>query len=189
MNKLETININKEPIKIKHSELERRDNSLYRSVCPVCKEGALMVERDFNTFELVAEDICILCGQKFIYSDIDKMRKPEQIEADKKTEEMKQLINGLITYWIADTILLSSIETKHPAFTIVKKIAANDWERELVITTVLKRIQKELTWFCVILFDIVPKKECPVLPNEYLGKIDKITEMWLDWGKEKGYIK
>ena len=188
MNELSGININKESIKVKHSELERTDDSIHRSSCPVCKEGTLLVRRDFDSFEIEADDHCILCGQKFIYSDIDEMRKPEQIEGERLTEEMKQLINGLITYWIADTINLSSIETKHLVFTLVKQIAEKPWNTESVITTVLERAKKELSWFVVILCDIVPKEERPILPNEYLGRIDKITEMWLNWGEEKGYI-
>ncbi len=189
MNKIEAINIDKEPITVKHSRLERTDDSDFRSVCPICKEGTLLVQRDLDSFKIRADDFCILCGQRFIYSDIDEMRKPERIEDEKNAKEMEQLINSLITYWIADTINLSSIETKHPAFTIVKKIAANDWEKELTITTILERIEKEPTWFCVILRDIISKEEQPVLPDEYRGRMDKITEMWLNWGKEKGYIK
>ncbi len=177
MNKLEAINIDKKPIKVKHSELKRTDDSSFRSACPRCFEGTLLVQRDFDSFEIKADDYCILCGQKFIYSDIDEMREPERIEGEKHVKEMKDLINGLITYWENDTINLSSIETKHLAFALVKHIAEKPWYKELVITTILERIKKEPTWFHVVLRKIVPKKEQPVLPDKYRGKREGIYKM------------
>ncbi len=75
-NILEAGNIYMEPIEIKHADLERvNGNSMFRSVCPVCKEGTLLVGRDQKTFKLIAEDNCILCGQHFVYTDIDELRK------------------------------------------------------------------------------------------------------------------
>ena len=62
------------PIHVKHAELERSDESPYRSVCPACKEGVLLVGRD-DEMKLMAVDNCILCGQTFVYDDIEEMRK------------------------------------------------------------------------------------------------------------------
>jgi hypothetical protein len=74
--KLAASNINKDPIVVVHADLERStDGSIFRSVCPICKEGLLMVSRDQSTLKLVAEDNCILCGQMVVYSDIDNLRK------------------------------------------------------------------------------------------------------------------
>lgn len=68
-----------EPIHVKHADLARSDDSMYRSTCPSCGDGMLMVARDHQTFLLLAEDRCILCGQTFVYDDIDKMREREGI--------------------------------------------------------------------------------------------------------------
>jgi len=69
-------NLYNNPISVKHAELERvGDNSIFRSVCPVCKEGMLMVRRDSKTFKLMPEDNCILCGQEVFYADIDELRE------------------------------------------------------------------------------------------------------------------
>ena len=74
--KLAASNVYNNPITVVHADLERaNDESIFRSVCPVCEEGLLMVGRDQSTFKLVAEDNCILCGQKVVYSDIDDLRK------------------------------------------------------------------------------------------------------------------
>ena len=70
------VNIYKVPINVKHSELKRVSvYSAFKSECPVCKEGLLLLVRDSKTFKLLAEDRCILCGQQFIYSDIDELSK------------------------------------------------------------------------------------------------------------------
>lgn len=66
-------NYNKKPIRVKHSELNRSDDSLFRSICPVCKDGILPVTRDPKTLQIIAGDYCLLCGQHFIYEDIETM--------------------------------------------------------------------------------------------------------------------
>lgn len=96
----------------------------------------------------------------------------------------KELINGIIDFWGEDTMFDSSISTDHPAFDLIKRMG-----KETVITTILERIQKSIIWFFVILYDIVPKEEQPEFLKEYEGDIEAQIKMWLDWGKEKGYIK
>jgi len=71
---LSGININEEPLHVNHSDLKRDNDSPFRSTCPVCEVGLLLVQRDTETLELLEQDRCILCGQLFIYCDIDKMR-------------------------------------------------------------------------------------------------------------------
>ena len=68
----------KEPLHVTHSKLQRADASHYRSICPECREGVLLVGRDPKTFELVAEDGCILCTRRFVYDDIEELRTLEK---------------------------------------------------------------------------------------------------------------
>lgn len=69
-------NIYAKPIRIPHAELERADDvSVYRSVCPVCHVGLLLVQRDQETLQLLAGDNCTLCGQPIVYTDIESMRQ------------------------------------------------------------------------------------------------------------------
>ncbi len=71
LDNLTLVNLNKEPIFVRHADLERADeNSQFRSNCPVCKHGVLFVMRDQQTFELLKNDRCCLCGQPFVYTDI-----------------------------------------------------------------------------------------------------------------------
>jgi hypothetical protein len=66
------MNIEKDPIEVKHADLERDDPTTFRSICPACKAGTLAGRRDPETFEILSEDNCILCGQRFIYTDLGK---------------------------------------------------------------------------------------------------------------------
>lgn len=47
----------------------------YKSECPVCKDGLLLMTRDSNTGELLNRDSCTLCGQQFIFDDISLVKK------------------------------------------------------------------------------------------------------------------
>ena len=67
-------NIDEPTIEVKHADLERFGNSLYKSVCPKCG-GLLLVGRDRCTFVLEEFDRCLLCGQTYRYTDINELRK------------------------------------------------------------------------------------------------------------------
>lgn len=59
------------PVKmVCHAELARVDLSLFRSECPECDEGVLMMRRHPTTLRLLREDICLLCGQRFMYAGL-----------------------------------------------------------------------------------------------------------------------
>jgi hypothetical protein len=63
-------NRSKDPIKVLHSELERYSDSAYKSKCPACKNGILLIYRNQDEyFRLRRQDHCISCGQQFIYMD------------------------------------------------------------------------------------------------------------------------
>lgn len=68
-------NIGKPSLEVRHADLQRScEESIYRSKCPVCPEGVLLVRRHHRTARLEKEDRCVFCGQAFIYLDIDKLR-------------------------------------------------------------------------------------------------------------------
>lgn len=71
-------NIGKAPIKVYHSDLKRDSDSLYRSKCPSCPKGILLVQRNQKTLDLEATDCCIACGQIFIYQDIRTLRRRDR---------------------------------------------------------------------------------------------------------------
>lgn len=66
-------NFNKPPLHVKHAELAPTGDSRYRSQCPECKFGALLVQRDQKTMELKQEDHCVICARRFIYDDFQGM--------------------------------------------------------------------------------------------------------------------
>ena len=77
MNPAETYNL--EPLKVRHADLERSsEESCYKSKCPECEDGVLLIRRDPDTAVLMAEDTCISCARRFIYEDIEDLRKKER---------------------------------------------------------------------------------------------------------------
>jgi len=79
MNVLDDVGINKnEPvIEVYHKDLTRVGDSAYKSDCPKCKDGVLLIYRDPITFVLQEYDCCVLCGQHFKYLDINELRRAE----------------------------------------------------------------------------------------------------------------
>ncbi len=73
MEKLTGININQPIRRVMHSQLQRSDSSVFRSNCPACGKGVLLVHRNRDTGQLEEKDRCVLCGQLFLYTDIDEM--------------------------------------------------------------------------------------------------------------------
>ncbi len=72
-------NAKRSPISVRHSNLKRvSDESDYKSHCPECKKGVLVVRRHPKTFRIQEVDFCFLCGQQFIYEDIDVLRSREE---------------------------------------------------------------------------------------------------------------
>ena len=64
------LNLDKPALYVKWSELTRPElPGAYKSVCPACTKGLLLVTRDQKTFALSREDRCILCGQLVHYTD------------------------------------------------------------------------------------------------------------------------
>jgi len=63
----------RKPIRLKHSSLRRVGDSMFKSECPKCREGTLPVTRDQKTLKVIAEDYCLLCGQRFIYTDFERI--------------------------------------------------------------------------------------------------------------------
>lgn len=59
------------PVKrLKHAYLEQVGDSAHTSQCPCCTAGTLAMRRDLETAKLLAEDACLFCGQRVVYTDV-----------------------------------------------------------------------------------------------------------------------
>jgi len=73
-------NLNSPVVKIYHSKLKRVGDSYYKSECPFCDEGILLVRRELhNDFKLSAFDRCVCCAQQVEYLDVSKLRLEESL--------------------------------------------------------------------------------------------------------------
>jgi len=77
-------NAEKEVLRVRYSDLERYDSeSIFKSSCPACKKGVLLVRRKKGYIGVLAEDNCILCGQRFVYLD-ERIRGEPVLDEEKK---------------------------------------------------------------------------------------------------------
>jgi len=59
-------------IRVRHASLERTGDSPFRSRCPECHRGVLMVYRtQEEPYALRREDCCVWCAQRFYYLDAE----------------------------------------------------------------------------------------------------------------------
>ena len=75
-------NLDEPVLRVRHADLEpvisgRTGEDLHvevlRRACPVCVEGVLLLRRSPETGFLLAEDLCVLCGQQVEYTDIKEL--------------------------------------------------------------------------------------------------------------------
>jgi hypothetical protein len=64
-------NLKAKALVLSHASLERtNDESAYKSNCPVCKIGVLLVQRDLQEpLHLMNYDRCSMCAQAVVYTD------------------------------------------------------------------------------------------------------------------------
>ena len=89
-------NIEEPIMEVNHFDLTRMNrDSMYRSHCVKCTDGALLVQRDQKTFELLEYDFCVMCGQRYKYLDIDKLKEAEGPISKIVKDEMKIRERGI----------------------------------------------------------------------------------------------
>jgi hypothetical protein len=72
-------NLSNPVLEVQHAALKRwSEESMYKSVCPVCPDGLLLVGRELKTFCLSELDRCVVCGQLIRYLDIETLRQRER---------------------------------------------------------------------------------------------------------------
>ena len=105
----------------------------------------------------------------------------QQIKIDTPTTELETRFRALADQWRRETGGLSSISQKaaHPAHQEIIEMGP------AAIPLLLRELQERGGhWFMALR---ALSGENPV-PREYAGRIPKITECWLEWGRERGYI-
>jgi hypothetical protein len=79
LGELVAANVKSPIMEINYKDLQPCENEQWKKVCPKCKVGLLLIERDLETFKLQQMDTCILCGQHVKFLDIEEMRKQDGI--------------------------------------------------------------------------------------------------------------
>lgn len=103
-------------------------------------------------------------------------------EGERFYDDEEQYFNKLADRFERDTSVYSFVCKDHPCYITMKKMG------ERAIPFLLRKMRKEITWLMSVLWEVVKKEDWPEVLEENRGKIKELTEMWLKWGKEKGYI-
>jgi hypothetical protein len=94
----------------------------------------------------------------------------------------KDRFNTLLDRWEQETINLSSPQTNHPCF-----VEANKMKSKEAIGWLLERMEKEITLAMGLLGRWISKKDSPIT-EDMRGKMQLMTDEWVKWGKEKGFL-
>lgn len=73
-------NTHADPIEVEHASLEKDYPGSLNARCPVCEFGTLINPRDLKTLEILSGDRCVLCKQRFIYTDSRRSMNEEQTQ-------------------------------------------------------------------------------------------------------------
>ena len=89
-------NLNEPVIEVAHGALAPlyEGRPTYKRTCPRCG-GALLVGRDNRTFELMEHDRCMLCAQRYRYTDIDKLREEEGPPYDPEEAQLSERFENI----------------------------------------------------------------------------------------------
>jgi hypothetical protein len=102
-------------------------------------------------------------------------------------DKIINLIDLLIDYHEEDTKFPSKINKENSVLFVIVKLSIDN--EKLVISTILKRMREKTGWFYLVLHHIiVPKQEHPKTSHK-AGQLEEQTKIWLEWGKEKGYVE
>ena len=105
----------------------------------------------------------------------------QQIKTDTPTTDLETRFRALADQWRRETGGLSSISqmAAHPAHQEIIEMGP------AAIPLLLRELQERGGhWFMALR---ALSGENPV-PREFAGRIPKMRELWLEWGREKGYI-
>lgn len=95
-------------------------------------------------------------------------------------ETLEERFQRLRTAWYRATAVLSSMDAaaEHPAYQEIIRMG------EKVVPLLLRNMEKNETHWFIALSKITGVQP---IPREAAGKIPRMVEAWLAWGKEHGY--
>jgi hypothetical protein len=97
-----------------------------------------------------------------------------------KARSLEERFAQLTAEWQEGTMFWSCPPTEHPAY---QKIIGMGWD---ALPLVLRELEREPDWWFSALAEITG--ENPVIPDEDVGKLDRIRDHWLTFARYKGWL-
>lgn len=110
-------------------------------------------------------------------------RSIRQVEMTRRFEIMwtREQFKALSDQWHEETGILSSIESKHPAYQGIIKLGMP------VVPILLEEMRDDPDWWCFALEAITGENPCKF--PEMSGRLDLIAKAWVEWGVARGVLK
>ncbi len=161
------------------------DRALSRVMGHVLKDDTQLYKQfvDNESFRRQLTDIVFLLtyeGQA--EGKIPKTDKPPHISSKEEIERKKQRFKELVKIWTEETAFLSSLTmmVEHPAY---QEIIAMGKE---AVPWILNELKESPNFWFYALYTITGEDP---MPPEIHGKIEEMTQAWLEWGKNKGLVE
>jgi hypothetical protein len=105
------------------------------------------------------------------------------LEEKTKRVAAEQRFNKLAKTWKSETELISKVTKKvmHPAYQ--KIIGTGESALPLILNDLLENGPDDWFWALTAITDANP------ITNEMAGNMAAMTEVWLQWGRNAGYLK
>ena len=103
--------------------------------------------------------------------------------------KFKDTINKQIDLWEQEEINNSCpLDQNNKRIKYLMSFKNSSYKKRIIIKTILERIKKEPSWIIILLDILISDKKQPKISSRDIGKIKKVTRIWMKWGREKGYI-
>jgi hypothetical protein len=140
-------------------------------------EDLLEIARSLHDCSKLASGVEGARIRLYLWRSIKQTEMARRFEVMWTYEQFKALRNQ----WHEETGLLSSIESKHPAYQGIIKLGMP------VVPILLEEMRDDPDWWCFALEAITGENPCKF--PEMSGRLDLIAKAWVDWGVARGILK
>jgi hypothetical protein len=100
------------------------------------------------------------------------------------TKKDFQVFELIVANFERETMFSSAFETSHLYY---QTIVLWGKTRPEIITWLLSHLKDNWHWMCAVR-DIIGIEKAPLIPEEMAGQMQPMIKIWLEWGRDNGYL-